>query len=69
MRKAYLEWDTLWIINARQRIAYETRQYDSHPMPNEVFIAHDMSDRHSTAYLEMQSTCKEVTVPERFIAL
>jgi hypothetical protein len=54
MRKAYLEWDTLWIIDELFWIAYETRDYKERPAPNEIFISHDMSERHSTSISEIK---------------
>ena len=60
----YLDWDTLWIVDESNRVAYETRQYDDWVPANGVFITHDMADWHATSLLELKDSAKIVTVPD-----
>ena len=52
--EAYLENDTLWIVDKKNYTAYETREYNNTPLPNEIFISHDMHQRHPTAIMDIE---------------
>ena len=58
----HLDGDTLWIIDYKDNVAYETRQYTDWVDPNGIFITHDMSQWDKTYMCYIEHT-KNVTVP------
>lgn len=56
MYRWYLEWDTMRIVNEELGVAYETVNAFEKPLPNDVFIAHDLNEWHESSLKEIKDT-------------
>lgn len=54
MYRWYLEWDTMRIVNEELCVAYETRDTLERPMPNGVFITHNLNEWNESSLSDLK---------------
>ena len=60
-----LEWDTMRIVNEELGVAYETVDTSERPMPNDVFVTHDLNEWHRSILKELKDKWQK-PIPARF---